>query len=104
MVSNYEGEKARSKIELNDQTFEVQSPVCEHGWHLKKAVKDKKLPKMPHIQLFVDNMKKSDKMRRDLQRQTNYLNMMIAPDVVIAACVAVCAACALDFVFACFQC
>jgi hypothetical protein len=94
-------ESVHSTVTIGGDSFEIDSPGWQHGFLLASAIKERDYPTSSDISAFVDRARNDDSLKSEMKAM---IRMMDGPDGVIIACIAFCAACALDFVLSCFQC
>lgn len=101
-------EKGRitTDVDLNGETFQLESPAAEHGLLLTLSLKKRKYPSTPLIKRFADELRDNKALRAKVQRRTAYGHVVTGdlPNGPMAVCVAVCAMCALEVALACLMC
>jgi hypothetical protein len=98
-------ERIKTDVTLGGESFSVESIASEHGMRLGQQVKKRNYPMTMHTKVFADKFATDVKFRRDIRAQNRlHLPIIAEANGVIAACVAVCAVCGLEGVFACLWC
>ena len=93
-----------TKGDLNGEKFEVDTTAINHGLFLTKEIKQHKYPTMRFTRTFGNRLRDNLVFRSEIKRHTQFPKINSVGNGTIAACVAICATCALEGAFACLWC